>query len=100
MVEQTYKIRNKEEVLEERVNNNHPSLGKYFVRVSRLLYVKSDANKCCHWLSQMVAARTGVMFRFKVVNYKGSHRTWVVVRKVLPNDLVESIDEMVEVKQR
>lgn len=102
MVETTYERRNKEDELEVRVNENHPALGKYIVRVSRLLYVKRQANSCCHWLNKMIEAREGVdsIDRFRVVNYKGSHQTWVVVRKVMANDLVESIDEFVEVKQR
>lgn len=110
MFETIYERRDSEGCLEQRVNDKHPALGKYIVRASRLLYVKSDANNCCHGLNKMVEAResgkiTDCALRiqeplFRVVNYKGSHQTWVVVRKLLANDLVSGMDEMVEVKQR
>ncbi len=102
MVETTYERRDKEGCIEERVNGNHPALGKYVVRASRLLYTEDEAVGCCEWMNQMVADRKGIAkaHLFKVVNYKGSHQTWVVVRQLLANDLVESMDEKVEVKQR
>jgi len=99
-METTYKKLDKAGCVEERVNGNHPSIGCYIVRASRLLYTEAEAVKTCMWLNEMVCIREGVGGRFKTINYKGSYQTWVVVRQLLPNDLVSGLDELVGVKQR
>jgi hypothetical protein len=83
-----------------RITGSHPAIGKYFVRVSIMMYDEVQAVNCCDWLNQMVVDREGVIERFRVINYKGSSKTFVVARKVLANDTVESIDEQIEVKSR
>ncbi len=91
----------------QRVASCHPKLGLYVVRVSILMYEECQAVICCEWLNKMVEDRDflshgakGICQLFKVTNYKGSAKTFIVVRKLLLDDLVSGIDEFVEVKQR
>jgi hypothetical protein len=83
-----------------RITEVHPAIGRYLVRVSIMMYDEAEAGNCCAWLNQMVADRNGIIDRFKVLNYKGSSKTFVVARRVLPNDRVEAIDEQIEIKSR
>lgn len=83
-----------------RITGVHPEIGNYLVRASIMMYDEQQAVNCCDWLNQMVMDRGGVTDRFKVINYKGSSKTFVVARRVLPNDRVEAIDEQIEIKSR
>jgi hypothetical protein len=83
-----------------RVTDVHPAIGKYFVRASVMMYDEAEAAICCKWLNSIIEDREGVTDRFKVLNYKGSSKTFVVARKVLPNDRLEAIDEQIEIKSR
>ncbi len=85
---------------DQRVSAYHPSLGRYIVRASVLMTDENQAVVCCEWLNDMVADREGVTDRFKVSMYKSSKKTFVVVRRLLLDDLVSAIDEFVEVKER
>ncbi len=85
---------------DQRVTDTHPSIGLYVVRASVLMTDEMPAVVCCEWLNKMVYDREGVEDRFKVINYKSSKQTFVVVRKLMAGDLVRAIDEYVEVKQR
>ncbi len=91
----------------KRVTEIHPSIGKYVVRASQLMTEELRAVVCCEWLNKMVEDREfnnsgyrGICTLFKVSNYKSSLKTFVVVRKLQPDDLVSAIDEFVEVKRR
>jgi hypothetical protein len=98
--EEIYTKPDKNGMAEERVTQFHPLLDKYVVRASILMDAGGQANRCCAWLNAMVMEREGISDRFKVIHYKGSHKTWVVARKLLPDDLVSGLDEMIEVKSR
>lgn len=82
----------------QRVTQTHNCIGKYVVRASVLMYSCAQAMVCCEWLNIMVIDREGLFDRFKVINYKGSSKTFTVVRKLLVGDLVSGIDEFIEVK--
>ncbi len=97
---EVYYFIDKDGLPDQRVTDIHPSIHLYVVRVSVLMYQKRHAARCCKWLNEMVTNREGVTDRFKVTNYKGDRKTFIVVRKLLVNDLVRGIDEFVEVKQR
>lgn len=86
---------------DQRVTSHHPSIGQYIVRASILMADECQAVVCCKWLNKMVDDREGVRDRFKVINYKSNLKTFIVVRKLLPDDLVRAIMEHpVEVRMR
>ncbi len=97
---ETYYFLNADKQPDMRVTKLHPSIGKYVVRASQLMKEELQAVVCCEWLNKMVEDREGVTDRFKVSMYKSSLKTFVVVRKLLPDDLTTCIDEFVEVKRR
>ncbi len=98
--QEVYYFIDKDGLPDQRVTSTHPSIDLYVVRASVLMYEEPQAVVCCEWLNKMVEDREGVTDRFKVTNYKGDRKTFIVVRKLLVNDLVRGIDEFVEVKQR
>lgn len=95
-----YYFIDKDGLPDQRVTAHHPGIGQYIVRASRLMTEECQAVVCCEWLNKMVYRREGVWNRFKVTNYKSSLKTFVVVRKLLVDDLVRAIDEHVEVRIR
>lgn len=95
-----YYFIDKDGLPDQRVTAHHPSIGRYVVRASVLADERWKAEVCCGWLNKMVEDREGVRDRFKVINYKSSLKTFVVVRKLLADDLVRAIDEHVEVRMR
>ena len=98
---EVYYFIDKDGLPDQRVTASHPSIGMYIVRVSVLMYMKRNlADICCGWLNKMAYDREGASDRFKVINYKGSLKTFVVVRQLLVDDLVSAIDEFIEKKQR
>ena len=100
MNKETYYFIDKDGLPDQRVTPLHKSIGLYVVRVSVLMYEEDRAQIACGWLNMMVREREGVGDRFTVIHYKGSQKTFVVVRKLLFGDLLSAIDEFVEVKQR
>ncbi len=109
---ETYYFLNSDNEPDKRVTDIHPLIGQYVVRASVVMDEECRAVVCCEWLNKMVEDRReyyngiramGVaehMNLFKVVNYKSSLKTFVVVRKLQVDDLVSGIDEFVEVKRR
>lgn len=97
---ETYYFIDRDGLPDQRVTDLHRNIGEYVVRASVLMSEETQAGVCCEWLNKIVEDREGVYDRFKVRNYKGSVKTFVVVRKLLVNDLVSGIDEEVEVRQR
>ncbi len=97
---------------DQRVTKYHRLLGKYVVRASRLIKEECQAVITCEWLNKMVEDRrkarngspaVGLVcheFLFKVVRYKETNTLFVVVRKLLVDDLLSGIEELVEVKPR
>ncbi len=86
--------------VDKRVTPIHPHIGRYVVRASVLMTNEERAQITCGWLNMMVREREGVGDRFKVANYKGSLKTFVVVRELLAHDLVSGMDEFIEVRER
>ncbi len=104
---EVYYFIDKDGLPDQRVTDTHPSIGLFVVRASVLMYEELQAVVCCEWLNKMVEDREfkasgnkRLCNLFKVTNYKGDKKTFIVVRKLLVNDLVRGIDEFVEVKQR
>lgn len=92
---------------DQRVTDLHRNIGEYVVRASQLLKEELRAVVLCEWLNKMVEDREydnsgyrGISTLFKVSMYKSSKKTFVVVRKLQPDDLVSAIDEFLEVKRR
>ncbi len=85
-----YKVINKEGQEEIRITGNHPDIGNYVVRSSKIIK-KERALKLCISLNQMVYEREGIGDRFTTSNYKGG-AMYVVMRKALPGDLLMAID--------
>lgn len=92
---------------DKRVTDVHRNIGEYVVRASVLIKEELRAVVLCEWLNKMVEDRDFLEFGtkticdlFKVSMYKSSKKTFVVVRRLLVDDLVSAIDEFVEVKER
>ncbi len=99
---ETYYFIDKDGLPYQRVTEHHRLLGKHVVRASRLIKEECQAVITCDWLNDMVASRHGVeaVDLFRVVRYKETNTIFVVVRRLLVDDLVNGIEELVEVKPR
>ncbi len=104
---ETYYFIDKDGEANQRVRSMHPHIGRYVVRASVLMTEETQAVVCCEWLNKMVEDREflangnkSICDLFKVANYKGSLKTFVVVRKLLEHDLVSGMDEFIEVRER
>ncbi len=92
-MQKTYKRINREGMEEVRVTECHPEIGKYVVRVTKILHDKERAAKICNWLNKVTFDRDGIEDLFIVTLYKGYiHNKYVVMRKLLNNDLESGID--------
>ncbi len=109
---ETYYFIDKDGEPAQRVTHAHPLIGEYVVRASRIIDDECQAVVTCEWLNKMVVDRgdycNGVraigvyehMNLFKVVRYKETKTLFVIVRRLLFDDLVSGIEELVEVKAR
>ncbi len=106
MTERLYKyFINKDGLPDRRVTAVHPKIGAYVVRASMLMKEELRAIVCCEWLNKMVEDREfnkngnkSICQLFKVVTYKNTKKTFVVVRKLLVNDLDSGIEFNMEGK--
>lgn len=83
---------NKEQEEELRLRRSHPYIGKYCVRVSKVL-IREFALVLSDRLNRMVYEREGVADRFGAERYQKTGARYVVVRKVLSGDLLSAVEK-------
>ncbi len=91
----TYIKWNKEDKTEERIKVTHPAIGEYTIRVTKVLS-RERATHWSNWLNKMMRNRGGRHNLFRVFNYGTSNTKFAVLRKALPNDLVEALERKCE----